>query len=101
VHKIVVLYNAPADPQAFKDYYERKHLPLAAGLPGLTASRHSFAVEGMGGPAPYFAIWEGEFADAAAFGAAMASDLGQAVAADTANYADGGLTMFHFTAVEG
>ncbi len=100
MHKVVVLYNAPSDPDYFKSYYESNHLPLAATFPGLQASRHSFALEGAGAPSPYFAIWEGEWADAAAAGAAMQSEIGQKVAADTANYADGGLTIFHFTAIE-
>lgn len=100
MHKVVVLYNTPADPAHFKSYYETTHLPLAAQFPGLLASRHSFDLHGAGGESPYFAIWEGEFADAAAAGAAMQSEMGQKIAADTANYADGGLTILHFTAIE-
>jgi uncharacterized protein (TIGR02118 family) len=100
MHKVVVLYNTPTDPEHFKSYYETSHLPLAATMPGMTASRHSFAIEGAGGPAPYFAIWEGEWPDAAAAGAALQSEIGQKVAADTANYATGGVTIMHFTAIE-
>lgn len=101
MYKIIVLYNTPADPAHFKDYYVNKHLPLAAKLPGLVASRHGFDLQGGGGPAPYFAVWEGEFADGAAAGAAMGSPIGQQVAADVANYADGGFTLFHYAAQEG
>ncbi len=100
MHKIVVLYNRPKDPAHFREYYVTKHLPLAATFPGLKASRHSFEIASLGSEAPYFAIWEGEFADAAAAQAALMSEIGQRVAADTANYADGGLTILHFTAVE-
>jgi uncharacterized protein (TIGR02118 family) len=97
MHKIVALYNTPKDPAHFRSYYVGTHLPLAAHLPGLLASRHSFAIQGLGGPAPYFCIWEGEFADEAAAMRAMTSEAGQKVAADTANYADGGMLLFHFT----
>ena len=96
MHKVVVLYGPPADPDHFRSYYTATHLPLAARLPGLTGMRHSFAVEGVGAPSPYFCVWEGEFADAAAMGAAMSSPAGEAVAADVANYATGGATILHF-----
>ena len=96
MHKILVLYGAPKDPVHFRKYYTDTHLPLAAKLPGLKASRHSFSIEGVGAPSPYFCIWEGEFADVAAMGAAMGSPAGKAVAADTANYATGGYTLVHY-----
>jgi uncharacterized protein (TIGR02118 family) len=101
MHKIIVLYNPPADPKHFRTYYETKHLPLAAKLPGLLASRHSFAINGPAGASPYFCIWEGEFADEAAALDALQSELGKQVAADVANYADGGMTLLHYTAIAG
>lgn len=101
MRKLVVLYGHPADPDHFRRHYIGTHLPLAARLPGLLAMRHSFAPEGVGGPSPYFCIFEGEFADAAALGAAMASPEGQAVAADVANYATGGVTVLHGEPEEG
>ena len=94
MYKIIVLYNAPTDAQHFRSYYETKHLPLAARLPGLKSTRYSFAVQGT---APYFAIWEGEFADEAAALAAMGSEIGGQVAADVKNYADGGFTLLHYS----
>jgi 4-carboxymuconolactone decarboxylase len=96
MHKLLVLYPPPADPANFKRYYEEKHLPLAAQLPGLLSSRHTFSVEGVGNPSPYFCIWEGEFPDAQTMAAAMGSPMGQKVAADVANYATGGATVLHF-----
>jgi len=98
VHKVLVLYPPPKDPAHFKRYYEETHLPLAAQLPGLVSSRHTFFVEGVGGASPYFCIWEGEFADAASMAAAMQSPIGQKVAADVPNYATGGATVLHFDA---
>jgi 4-carboxymuconolactone decarboxylase len=98
MHKILVLYPPPKDPVHFKRYYEETHLPLALQLPGLISSRHSFAVEGVGAPSPFFCVWEGIFADEAAMGAAMQSPVGRKVAADVANYASGGATILHYEA---
>ncbi len=96
MHKLVVLYSHPASPDAFRRYYTETHLPLAAQLPGLKASRHAFDVAGVGAPSPYFCVWEGEFDSAQAMGAAMESDIGKAVAADVANYATGGVQILHY-----
>lgn len=98
MHKLLVLYPEPADRDAFVRYYESTHLPLAAKLPGLRTWRYSTAVSPApdGAPAPYFAVFEAEFDDAAAFGAAMTSDEGKAVAADVPNYATGGAIVFDY-----
>ncbi len=96
MHRVIALYPPPKDPAHFKKYYEEKHLPLAAQMPGLLSSRHSFAIEGVTGPSPYFCIWEGEFANEAAMAAATQSEIGQKVAADVGNYATGGVTILHF-----
>jgi uncharacterized protein (TIGR02118 family) len=100
MYKLLALYPLPTDPAHFRHYYEENHLPLARTMPGLLASRHSFSAEGFGAPSPYFCVFEGDFADAAAFGAAVASDIGQKVAADVANYASGGVTILHYEATE-
>jgi 4-carboxymuconolactone decarboxylase len=96
MHKVLALYPQPKDPAHFKKYYEETHLPLASQLPGLLSSRYTFSTEGVGVPSPYFCIWEGEFANEAAMGAAMQSAAGQKVAADVANYATGGVTIVHY-----
>ena len=65
MHKFVVLYNQPEDPDHFRSYYESTHIPLAAGLPGLKAYRYSFSVASPGqDDPPYFCIFEGDFEDA-------------------------------------
>jgi 4-carboxymuconolactone decarboxylase len=96
MHKALALYGQPKDPAHFKRYYEEKHLPLAAQMPGLLYSRHSYSIEGMGGPPPFFCVWEGAFANAAAMRAASESPIGQKVAADVPNYASGGVTLLHY-----
>ncbi|MDG6110364.1 EthD family reductase [Dactylosporangium aurantiacum] len=96
MYKLVVLYPHPADPEHFRDYYVTNHLPLVARLPGLLAWRYSFDVAAIQGQAPYFAIFEAEFADAAAMHAARASAHGKRVTADVANYATGGAVVIHY-----
>ena len=101
MHKLVVLYSKPADPDHFRDYYVTNHLPLVMNLPGLLAWRYSFDVAATKGEAPYFAVFEGDFADAAAMAAARASPQGQRVAADVANYATGGVVVIHYPVQDG
>jgi 4-carboxymuconolactone decarboxylase len=96
MHRVLALYTAPKDPTHFKKYYEETHLPLIGQLPGLLWSRYSFAIEAVGGPSPYFCIWEGEFAGEAAMKAAMESSAGQKMAADVPNYSASGVTVIHF-----
>ena len=102
MHKLVVLYAKPADPDHFRDYYVTNHLPLVmdscpACLRGATASTWRRPRE----KPPYFAVFEGDFADAAAMAAARASPQGQRVAADVANYATGGAVVIHYPVQDG
>lgn len=101
MHKLVVLYPEPADPDHFRDYYVRNHLPLVAQMPGLLAWRYSFDVAAPQGEAPYFAIFEAEFADAAAMSAARESPQGRRVSADVPNYATGGAIVIHYPVQDG
>jgi len=96
MHKLMVLYPHPADPGAFADYYESTHLPLAARMPGMLAWRYTLDVSAADGDSPYFAIFEADFADADALGAALASPEGQAVQADVPNYAPPGTIVLDY-----
>jgi len=96
MHKVVVLYPQPEDAAAFRDYYVSTHLPLALKLPGMLAARYSFDVAAADGGPGFFAVFEAEFADGAAFGAAMQSPEGAAVGADVANYSPKGATIIHY-----
>ncbi|GAA1567849.1 EthD family reductase [Kribbella hippodromi] len=96
MHKLMVLYPAPTDPDHFRDYYVRKHLPLVARMPGLLEWRYSFEVTATQEPSPYFAVFEAEFADAAALAAARESPAGRETAADVANYATGGVVVIDY-----
>ncbi|HTI66203.1 MAG TPA: EthD family reductase [Caulobacteraceae bacterium] len=101
MYKLLALYLPPADPDHFRRYYENHHMPLARALPGLLAHSYSFSPEGMGAPSPYFCVFEGAFANRAAFEAAVASDIGRKTAADVANYATGGVTLLHYEVTTG
>ena len=101
MHKLMVLYPEPADPDHFRDYYVSNHLPLVRRMPGLLACRYSFEVAATQGQTPYFAVFEAEFADAAAMTAARASPQGRQVAADVANYATGGAVVIHYPVQNG
>ncbi|WP_114392839.1 EthD family reductase [Oleisolibacter albus] len=100
MHRLLVLYGHPKDPDHFRRYYVETHVPLAMRLPGLRAGRYSFSPRALGGEPPYFCIFEGEFDSEDALMAALGSDIGRAVAGDVANYASGGATLLHFDAVE-
>ncbi|WP_407841264.1 EthD family reductase [Streptomyces sp. DSM 116496] len=101
MHKLVVLYSEPADPDHFRDYYVTKHLPLVTNWPGPPAWRYSFDVAALEGEAPYFAVFEADFADAAAMDAALASPHGRRLSADVANYASGGVVIVHYPLQDG
>ncbi|WP_036504946.1 MULTISPECIES: EthD family reductase [Nocardia] len=101
MHKLVVLYPEPADPDHFRDYYVSNHLPLVTKWPGLLGWRYSFDVAATNGEAPYFAVFEADFADAAALAAMRASSYGRRAAADVVNYATGGVVVIDYPVREG
>jgi len=93
--KLTVLYNPPADPAAFDTYYFGTHVPLANKLPGLArmeVSKLSGSLDGS--PAPYHLDADLYFASTEAMMAALGSPEGAEVAADVANYAQAGVSMF-------
>ena len=96
MHRLLVLYPPPTDPDHFRSYYEDTHLPLVAKLPGLRGYRYSFDVAAAEGGSPYFCVFEADFDDAAALSAARASSEGQAVRADIPNYATGGAVALNY-----
>jgi uncharacterized protein (TIGR02118 family) len=96
MHKLVVLYPQPTDPEHFREYYVSTHLPLASRMPGILDWRYSFDVASAPGESSYFAIFEADFADAAALGAALSSPEGTATLADVPNYATGGSIALNY-----
>lgn len=97
MHQMLVLYRPPTNPAAFRAHYEAVHVPLAEAIPGLLGRRYAFdiaAIDGAG--SPFFAMYQGDFEDEAAFTAGLASPEGQAAAADLANFATGGAVLLHY-----
>jgi uncharacterized protein (TIGR02118 family) len=101
MHKLVVLYPKPADPEHFRDYYVNTHLPLAAKIPGVLAWRYSFEVRAIPGESPYFAVFEADFPDFETFRTGMATPEAAVVAADVPNYASGGSLTLSYSTVDG
>jgi uncharacterized protein (TIGR02118 family) len=96
MHRLIVLYPPPTDPDHFRTYYEETHLKLAAKLPGLRGYRYGFDVAADEGEFPYFCVFEADFDDAATMSAARQSIEGQAVRADGPNYATGGAVVLNY-----
>jgi uncharacterized protein (TIGR02118 family) len=97
MHVLMVLYPAPADPTSFRSYYEERHVPLAAKLPGLVSHSHGYPTA-LGGGASPFCVWRAEFPNAAALDAALGSEIGAKVAADVANFSSAPPTLIRFDA---
>jgi uncharacterized protein (TIGR02118 family) len=94
MHVLTVCYGQPADPDAFDAYYTATHQPLAAKIPGLVSftARHCASLDGSA--PPYYLLAELGFASPETLDAGLTSAEGHAAAADVANFADGGATMF-------
>jgi uncharacterized protein (TIGR02118 family) len=94
MHVLTVCYGHPADPAAFDAYYASTHRPLTEKIPGLVSftARHCDSLD-TSAP-PHFLIAELSFPSREAMDAGLGSPEGHAAAADVANFATGGATMF-------
>ena len=91
---VSVMYNPPADPQAFEDYYAATHMPIAQKIPMVEKIVLLKGVAGPEGSAPaYYRMAQIYFADAATMAAAMATSEAQAATGDIANFATGGAAV--------
>jgi uncharacterized protein (TIGR02118 family) len=94
VFQVTALYNQPEDAEAFDKYYDSVHAPLAKTFPGLQRFTVCHpAPDQDGNPPAYHLIAVLEFADAAAFGAAVGSPEGEAIMADVPKFAGAGVTL--------
>ena len=82
MHRITVQYSSPADPAAFDEHYEDRHVPLVRGLPGLKSFTLS-RPRPLGTDAPYL-VAEMWFEDAEALKTALRSPEMAAAAQDAA-----------------
>lgn len=96
MYALFVIYGRPENEAAFRDHYEKVHLPLAAQLPGLRSARHSYDVVGLLDGDTAFCVFQGLFDSRSALEAALASDIGARLAADAPNYATGGMRLLMF-----
>lgn len=88
--RFLVVYETPADPDAFDRHYREVHVPLATALPGLrryTVSRNSTDVRGG---APFYLAAELDWDSMDDLHAAFTSAEGRAAAADVAELAPDG-----------
>lgn len=94
MHLLTVAYGHPSDPAAFDDHYTSTHSPLARKVPGVRefTARRCASLDDT--PPPYHLIAQLGFDSAEDLQAGLASPEGQAAAADLANFADGGATLF-------
>lgn len=92
--KLYAIYQQPADAAAFDAYYYDIHVPLTKKIPGLRSYEVTHGdVMGMGGKHGVYLVASLEFDSMAAISVALASEQGQATAADLANFAQAGVDI--------
>jgi uncharacterized protein (TIGR02118 family) len=92
--RLVVLYNAPEDADAFDAHYRDVHMPIVSRYPNLRDVRLS-KLHGVAGRDPAFYLMaEMTFDSAADLDEALMSEAGAASAKDLRNFAGAGVTMF-------
>jgi uncharacterized protein (TIGR02118 family) len=92
--RLIVLYNAPDDTDAFDAHYRDVHTPIVARYPNLRDMRLS-KLGGVGGREPaYYLMAEMSFDTAADLDEALGSQAGAESARDLRNFAGAGFTMF-------
>jgi uncharacterized protein (TIGR02118 family) len=100
MHRLLVLYPTPIDPDHFRRHYESVHVPLAKNVPGIREMRYGFDAvtdgEGLEQGLSFFCVFEATWDDERSMVDALASPEGQAVVADVANYATGGFLRLHY-----
>ena len=96
VHRLLVSYGRPDDPEAFDAYYRDVHSPLALQQPGLIGLTVGHATSLDPSQPPPYLVAELDFDSEEAMNAALASPEGRAAGADLANFATGGFTLAHF-----
>lgn len=87
MYRMTILYGRPADPEAFRRYYEESHIPIARRMPGLTGWNLSW----LDDDGPYLLVAELYAESKQALDAVLASPEGRAANADLANFVTGGV----------
>ncbi len=92
--RLIALYNAPADPDAFDAHYRDVHAPIIRRYPNLREMRLSSPKGVAGQPPPWYLMAEMAFDTDADLEAALGSDAGRDSARDLRNFAQAGVTLF-------
>src|SRR5258708_35917612 len=86
--RMVVVYRAPEDVQAFSRHYFETHVPLVKKLPGLRKYDVSYGpITGPADPSDAWMVATLQFDDMATLRSALASEEGQACGADRRKFA--------------
>jgi len=92
--RLVVLYSAPEDTEAFDAHYRDVHAPIVQRYPNLRDLRLTRPLGVAGRPAPFHLMAEMYFDTPADLDAALMSEAGAASARDLRNFASAGVSMF-------
>ncbi|WP_123630811.1 EthD family reductase [Salinisphaera orenii] len=90
MHKLIVFYPHPDNPEEFMDYYVNRHLSEINKFPGLISASYGQVEDEE---SPYFLFFEGVWRNGAELNDALNSEVGQALLADVPNYSPKGATM--------
>ncbi|RLA64592.1 MAG: EthD family reductase [Epsilonproteobacteria bacterium] len=94
MHKLVVTYKNPEDPESFDKYYQEVHTPLAHKVPGLKELRVNKIFGTPAGASDIYLIAEMCFEDKDAFKNAMKSSEMMDCGKDLDNFAKGLANLF-------
>lgn len=97
MYRLTILYETPTDPQHFRDYYYRHHIPVARRMNNLTSWNLSWIDQDSSKPSPYILVAELYATSKQAMDNMLASSEGQAARNDLDNFATG---RVHFLAGE-
>lgn len=99
MYKLVAIYRAPDDAEAFDEHYFNTHTPLMEAIPGYDRIEVSRVTRGLIGEAPYlmFEMW---FPDEASLKAALRSPENMAAGKDLMGFAGDQVSVFTAQVVE-
>ncbi|MHB1204970.1 MAG: EthD family reductase [Rhodospirillaceae bacterium] len=91
--KLIALYKAPQDPDAFMAHYQGTHVPLVHKVPGLVKVEVTKVVNTLMGEPGNFLLAEMYFADETSYKQAMKSPENAAAGKDLGAFAGGLVTL--------
>lgn len=100
MHKLIVLYKGPPDPEEFREHYENVHVPLLRKMPGIVHMNYSFDIKDAEGHRPYFCIFEAYFENAEDMVNGLNTPEGAAVIEDLQNYDPGPHEIINFPVMD-